>query len=68
MKINFSELHGKALISEDLLSKPESPNNKMYIEEQNRSASERKKKSFSLRKHEQIKKMNHTNVIKIGGL
>jgi hypothetical protein len=70
MRMNYSELNGKAVIGEDLLFRPpsyEKDSNKE--EEQHRSASERRKKSLPVRKLDHQKRPNSIGAtIKFEGL
>jgi hypothetical protein len=73
LKINFSDLHGKALISEDLLGRPhsfgkEKEGQGREGEESFRSTSERKKKSLPFRRSDGKRPGSLGTALKYSGL
>ncbi len=68
LKVNFSDLHGKAIISEDLLGRPSSFQKKNEKEESFRSTSQRKKKSLPFRRSDGKRPGSLGTTIKYSGL
>lgn len=69
MRMNYSELNGKAVIGEDLLFRPPSHEKDPNKEEEHRSASDRRKKSLPVRRLDHPKRPNSIGAtIKFEGL